>query len=206
MAYGAPYGGQPMAPQQRVASRPTLQMVPSHGQASPHATPAGGMQAQTGPQMPTFAARQPPKIQPVSGDPTPFLKRVPLLSGLPDDKIRALLEIMTQQTLEPQEPLYEKGEEGDCLFIVTLGRLEEYHDAVRVVTVPPWTSLGERVLLGDFLRDATAIAGSSCRVLRVDGPKLVDALVSDKELAAVVYENLARRLAARFDEVIAAAL
>ena len=197
-----PAAGQPTQAYGAAGGKATMQGMSAQGQPGQHLTPAVGMPSQPRALGGALSGRKPPKIQPVVGDPTPFLKRVPLLAGLSDDRIRSLLELMGQQTLDEREVLYEKGEEGDALFIVSLGRLDETLANGQVVVIAPWTSAGERVLLGDFQRDATAAARNPCRVLRVDGPKLVELLAADRDLAATLYENLARRLAERFDKVM----
>ena len=197
-----PAGGMPAQPHAGAGPKPTLQMVPALGQPGQPMTPAGGMPAQAGAPGGALSGRKRAKVQPVSGDPTPFLKRVPLFAGLSDERIRSLLELMSQQTLEAQEVLFEKGEEGDFLVIVTLGRLDETLSNGQVLVVPPWTSTGERVLLGDFQRTATAVARNPCRVLRLDGPRLVETMAADRDLAATIFENLARRLGERIDQVM----
>jgi CRP-like cAMP-binding protein len=98
------------------------------------------------------------------------LRRVELLKGLPDDELRALVEVMKGFKAGPGDCLFDEGDEDDRFFIVTEG-------AVEIVKAVPGGGeeklavrragevFGEMALLNDAPRSATARAAGECECL-----------------------------------------
>ena len=105
------------------------------------------------------------------------LRRVALFEGLPDDDLRALVEILKRIKAGPGDLLFKEGDEDDRFFVVTAGAVEivkrvpgggEEKLAVRRAG----DVFGEMALLNDGLRCALLRADGTVNEFRDHGPPL----------------------------------
>ena len=95
------------------------------------------------------------------------LREVNLFKGLPDDELRAIVEVIKGLKAGPGDHLFDEGDEDDKFFVVTEGAVEivkavpgggEEKLAVRRVG----EVFGEMALLNDAPRSGTARADGEC--------------------------------------------
>ena len=98
------------------------------------------------------------------------LRRIDLFKGLPDDDLRALVDVLKGFKAGPGDHLFDEGDEDDKFFLVTAG-------AVEIVKAVPGGGkeklavrragdvFGEMALLNHAPRSATARAVGECECL-----------------------------------------
>jgi hypothetical protein len=100
---------------------------------------------------------------PVAADGAPYLtvdkvlvlRGVTLFRAIPHQVLAGVAALLTERRAEPGERIVEKGELGDCLYVIAAGRVR-VHDAERC-----FQELGEREVFGELsLLDAQPRAAS----------------------------------------------
>ncbi|MCH8310344.1 MAG: Crp/Fnr family transcriptional regulator [Chloroflexi bacterium] len=156
-----------------------------------------------------------------TSEPQEFLRRVPLLSGVPTAKISELTELLVTRNYRKNEIIFHRGDPGGSLHIIESGQVKiliqsESGDELLVDILKEGDFFGELALLDGFPRTATALAlrDTSTRVLsREQFLKFLrgsaDAAVgisvalaerlreSDERLAEIVFFDLSKRLGRR---------
>jgi len=96
-------------------------------------------------------------------DSVSLLQQVPLFSGLQSEDLEELAKCLYQKTMHRTQVLFQQGDRGDELLIVTEGavKVELVNPDGKELTLAilrPYQFLGELALLDDFPRSANAIA------------------------------------------------
>lgn len=96
-------------------------------------------------------------------DSVSLLQQVPLFSGLQSEDLEELAKCLYQKTMHRTQVLFQQGDQGDELLIVTEGavKVELVNPDGKELTLAilrPYQFLGELALLDDFPRSANAIA------------------------------------------------
>src|SRR5262245_5550615 len=123
-----------------------------------------------------------------------FLERVPTLNALGRQALRILAIGAETRYVHGGEVLFNSGEEADSAFVIQEGRFNLSSDHVRVITVGPYTLLGEVALFTETTRPITATALEPSTVLRIPRPLFIKMLDSFPDAARKLREILASRL------------
>jgi CRP/FNR family cyclic AMP-dependent transcriptional regulator len=125
----------------------------------------------------------------------------PLFGGIGSDALDQLADSCSSRTARTGDTIIEEGEQGDCLFVVTAGRLRAEK---RTPSGDIWTvrfleggdTFGELALLNCAIRSASVVAESDCTLLVISRERFL--AFGDRHAAAglVVTRRLAERLAA----------
>ena len=125
-----------------------------------------------------------------------FINQVPLFSGLDEAQQASLQQKMGQTTLRRGETLFEEGDLGDRLYIVTEGKVKLGHTSndgreSLLAVLGPGEILGELTLFDPGPRSTTATAVSPATLLHSDLMEIVEA---NPTLAKHMLRALAQRL------------
>lgn len=128
-----------------------------------------------------------------------FISRVPLFAGLNEQQFAALASRASQASLRRGEVLFEEGEQGDRLFIVTEGKIKLGHSSndgreSLIAILGPGEIIGELTLFDPGPRSTTATAVSSATLLSLDHSDLSALLDQSPEAAKHMLRALAQRL------------
>jgi small-conductance mechanosensitive channel/CRP-like cAMP-binding protein len=123
------------------------------------------------------------------------LRRIDLLSGLPDVELQALAARVRLELYAPEEPVIRKGEPGDSMFVIERGELSVRVDdsTHEVAVLPPGAFFGEMSLLTGQPRTATIVAKSSCELLVIDHRCFGEILATHPEIAQAISTKVAER-------------
>ena len=127
------------------------------------------------------------------------LETSPLLRGLDEDLLAALLPFSALRRVPARGTLYRQGEPGEAIFILTDGsmKLTRRTGSARehvVRLIRPGEVLAESALFSDKVYAATAVALEDSRLLAVDARRFVVLLQRDPHLAWNVLQRLGKRI------------
>lgn len=122
------------------------------------------------------------------------LQKAPLFSGLAADVLVPLANVSEPQRLEPADILFEEGDLGDALYVIVSGELRIERGGRLVASLGPGECVGEMAALDREARSATAVALSSCHLVRIDGNDLMDTLADHPELVKSLIAVLVARI------------
>jgi CRP-like cAMP-binding protein len=127
------------------------------------------------------------------------LRNTPLFSALDIEAAKALQQSMVPQSIKKGHPLFQEGEPGDRLYVVTEGKIKLSHasgdgrESVLMV-LGPGDMFGELSLFDPGPRTATAIAVTDSKVLGLGNTDLNPWLAGRPEVAQSLLQALAHRL------------
>ena len=127
------------------------------------------------------------------------LQKTPLFSALDEEAAIALQKSMVPQTIKRGSTLFQEGDAGDRLYVVTAGKIKLSHasgdgrESVLAV-LGPGDMFGELSLFDPGPRTATASAVTDSAVLGLGNTDLNPWLVGRPEVAQKLLQALAHRL------------
>ncbi len=128
-----------------------------------------------------------------------FISRVPLFAGLNEQQFAALAARTSHTSLRRGEVLFEEGDQGDRLYIITEGKIKLGHSSTDgreslLAILGPGEIIGELTLFDPGPRSTTATAVSSASLLSLDHTDLVAVLDASPEVGKHMLRALAQRL------------
>ena len=109
------------------------------------------------------------------------------------DAVERVAGCVTQEGV-PVGVVFEQGEEGGSLYVVTTGKLSIDVDGREVACVQSGACIGEMALISGLPRSATAIAIDDVRLLRLGADEFDALLSSEPEIGLALLRTLALRL------------
>ncbi|MDO5728617.1 MAG: Crp/Fnr family transcriptional regulator [Actinomycetaceae bacterium] len=128
-----------------------------------------------------------------------YISQVPLFEGLDEEQQRSLRAKMGQTTLRRGEVLFEEGDQGNRLYIITEGKVKLGHTSMDgrenlLAVLGPGEIIGELTLFDPGPRSTTATAVSPVTLLHLDHVDLVGILDTNPTMGKHMLRALARRL------------
>ena len=128
-----------------------------------------------------------------------FISQVPLFGGLDDAQQVSLQQKMGHTTLRRGETLFDEGDLGDRLYIVTVGKVKLGHTSSDgreslLAVLGPGEIIGELTLFDPGPRSTTATAVSPASLLFLEHEDLMHVLDTNPTLAKHMLRALAQRL------------
>lgn len=122
------------------------------------------------------------------------LRTAPLFSSLSADALLPVAALCGEISLDPGEPLFSTGEEGDALYVVVVGSVEVVRGDEVVATLGPGECVGEMAALDWEPRSATVRALEPTSVVRLERNDLMDLLTDYPELVRSLARVLVERI------------
>jgi len=127
------------------------------------------------------------------------LHNTPLFSALDEEAAVALRQSMVPQSVKKGHTLFEEGEPGDRLYVVTEGKIKLSHASgdgreSLLMVLGPGDMFGELSLFDPGPRTATASAVTDSKVLGLGNTDLNPWLAGRPEVAKALLKALAHRL------------
>lgn len=121
------------------------------------------------------------------------LKNTRLFADTPENILSTIAPIMKEVTFQEGETIFEKGEIGNCMFVIYSGTIAIYDRKERLAQFERGDVFGELALLDTEPRSASAVAASDVVLFRVDHEDFYDLM----EERAEVLRNMMRILCQR---------
>jgi CRP/FNR family cyclic AMP-dependent transcriptional regulator len=127
------------------------------------------------------------------------LSRAPLFSSLDDDAAAALRASMNEVTLPRGDTLFREGDSGDCLYVITDGKIKLGRAAADgreniLAILGPGEMFGELSLFDPKPRTATAVAVVDSTLMSLGHHALDQLLTGRPAVAEAMLAALAQRL------------
>jgi CRP-like cAMP-binding protein len=123
-----------------------------------------------------------------------FLQQVELFKDLPPESLTRLATIVQEVSFFQGEELFQQGDVGDCLYLISAGVIDIVVDGNPVAQLGKNASLGEMALIGGMTRSATARVAEDARLLRLWSEDFYQLLATEPEVATALVRTLAARL------------
>ncbi|MBK5216010.1 MAG: Crp/Fnr family transcriptional regulator [Propionibacteriales bacterium] len=127
------------------------------------------------------------------------LRQAPLFSGLDDDAAASLGSSMTSVTIRRGQTLFNEGDEGNQLYVVTVGKIKLGRTSPDgrenlLAILGPGQMFGELPLFDPGPRSATATAVTDVEMRSLSHNALLPLLTEHPEVARALLHQLAARL------------
>lgn len=135
-----------------------------------------------------------------------LLKNVPLFSGLADEDVAALAEIVGSKSVARSEVLFHQGDPGDEFLVLTDGsvKVELVNPDGKELTLTiltPYQFLGELALLDDVPRSATVVAMEKTELLTIDKRDFNRVIESYPRMCIPMMRQLTKRVRVLTDDI-----
>jgi CRP-like cAMP-binding protein len=128
-----------------------------------------------------------------------YLKRLPLLAGLPDDVLVQLAAKVTSHEMVKDEVIFRQNDPGDAVYFIRLGWVkivlnDSGGNELTINEVGPGEIIGEMSLLDEQPRSAGAVALSPLEMLRLGNNDFRAVIDRHPELGMLFAKNISERL------------
>ena len=124
------------------------------------------------------------------------LKAVPMFAEVSDEILADVAELLGEVDYAKGQVVFEKGAEGDSLYVVISGRVRVYDGARTIVELGPKEIFGELALLDPEPRLASIAAVEDTRLFRLDRESFAELMAGNIEVVRGVLHVLCERLRA----------
>ena len=124
-----------------------------------------------------------------------LLRKVSLLSLLPEPTLEALARALTRVEVAAGEVFIREGDHGDIFYVVETGSVEVTKEGRHVAHLGPGDYVGEIALLRDVPRTATVTATSASVLQTLDREHFIPAVTGQGEFRDAADAAIATRLA-----------
>ncbi len=134
-------------------------------------------------------------------DEVDLLRSIPVLAGLPANKLKLLAFASDHMDYKEGEILFQQGDMADAGYILIDGIAEvlvtpEGEDKPnKVAELGSHSFIGDMAIVADIPRTATIRAGTALSTLRIRKDHLIDMVQDSPELAMAILRELVQRLA-----------
>lgn len=122
------------------------------------------------------------------------LKRTQLFANTPENVLSAVVPIIHEYTCHPGQILFEKGELGNCMYIIYSGTIDIYDGKTKLARFGSNDIFGELALLDAETRSASAVATEQTLLFKVDQEDFYDLMEERSELLKSVLSILCKRI------------
>ncbi len=124
-----------------------------------------------------------------------LLRRVSLLSPLPEPILESLARALIRIEVAPGETFIREGDHGDLFYVIETGTVEVTKEGRHVASLGPGDFVGEIALLRDVPRTATVTATSATVLQALDREHFIPAVTGQGEFRQEADAAIATRLA-----------
>ncbi|MEO6682303.1 MAG: cyclic nucleotide-binding domain-containing protein [Ginsengibacter sp.] len=123
-----------------------------------------------------------------------LLKKSPIFRNTPDKDLQDVAEILKEVSLKAGEPLFEKGEVGDCMYIIEKGSVRIHDGGYTFAVLGENEVFGELSLLDSESRSASATCAQDCVLLKLEQEPFYEILAKDEGVLRGILQMLCRRI------------
>jgi ATP/ADP translocase/HEAT repeat protein len=129
------------------------------------------------------------------------LKKASIFTAIPDEILVDVAELLNEVTLIRGETIFEKGDFGDCMYIIVDGEVRVHDGEDTLNHLAEGDVFGEMAVLDAEPRLASVTAVSETRLLRLAQEVLFDLMDEKPEVGRGIIQVLSRHLRARIQDL-----
>ncbi|RAJ92104.1 Cyclic nucleotide-binding domain-containing protein [Larkinella arboricola] len=122
------------------------------------------------------------------------LKNTRLFADTPENILSTIAPIMKEVQFQEGQTIFEKGEIGNCMFVIYSGAVDIYDRQERLAQFERGDVFGELALLDTEPRSASAIAASEVLLFRIDHEDFYDLMEEREEVLRNMMRILCQRI------------
>jgi CRP/FNR family transcriptional regulator, cyclic AMP receptor protein len=128
-----------------------------------------------------------------------LLKQVPLFRSLRAEDIQHIVMLLRKQTLRKGDALFREGEEGNCLYMITAGKIKIVRqsrdgDEMILAMLSTGDFCGEMALLDGLSRSADAIAVEETHIYGLNRKDFLSYVMNNETAVKAILSALSKRL------------
>ncbi|GAB3920323.1 cyclic nucleotide-binding domain-containing protein [Larkinella terrae] len=122
------------------------------------------------------------------------LKNTRLFADTPENILSTIAPIMKEVSFEEGQTIFQKGEIGNCMFVIYSGTVDIYDRQQRLAQFGRGDVFGELALLDTEPRSASAIVASDVLLFRIDHEDFYDLMEEREEVLRNMMRILCQRI------------
>ncbi|WP_128544221.1 cyclic nucleotide-binding domain-containing protein [Larkinella soli] len=122
------------------------------------------------------------------------LKSTRLFADTPANVLSSIAPIMKEVTFPQGQPIFQKGEIGNCMFVIYSGTVDIYDRQKWLARFEKGDVFGELALLDSEPRSASAVVGADALLFRIDQEDFYDLMEERDEVLRNVIRILCQRI------------
>jgi len=119
-----------------------------------------------------------------------FLQRVDLFSACSAEQILRISGIVSQESFESGETIYQANDPSDCMYCIVDGTARLRGTGHSGGVLSDTDTFGVREILSGRLREQHAQAGEALLVLKIEADDLFDLLANNIEIVKALFRRL----------------
>ncbi len=123
-----------------------------------------------------------------------ILKAISIFSAISERGLIEAASVLEEVHAEPGEPIFQKGDTGNSLYIVVEGKVRVHNAEKTIATLGPGEVFGELAALDPEPRMASVTATEATLLLRMGHAELDELMAEHSEVASGIIHVLCRRL------------
>ena len=131
-----------------------------------------------------------------------ILRSVSIFIETPDDSLADAAGLLEEVEFKTNQTIFEKGDPGDCMYIIVDGKVKVHDGEMIVNTLGKWDVFGEMAALDPEPRSATVTALEDTSLFRLGQANLYELINRRTGVAIGIIQILSQRLRARMSEMV----
>lgn len=123
-----------------------------------------------------------------------LLRKTDIFKNTPKPDLEIIANILEDISLKNGEPIFAKGDIGDCMYIVEKGSVRIHDGAYTFAILKENEVFGELSLLDSERRSASATCNEDSILLKLDQLPFYKILSKDQEVLKGILQMLCRRI------------
>jgi CRP-like cAMP-binding protein len=123
-----------------------------------------------------------------------LLKSTEIFQNTPEQELIDIAYIMQEIEVEPGTSLFNKGDEGNSMYLVYSGAVSIHDGAHQFAILEPNEIFGELSLLDTEPRSASATAVTECGLLKLNQEPFYEVLMQNSKVLKGIMRTLCKRL------------
>ena len=123
-----------------------------------------------------------------------ILRSVSIFSEVPSHDLAEIAAALHPVELEANESIFQKGDQGDCMYVIASGRIRIHDEDMLLNYLNPADAFGEMAILDAAPRVASATADDPTQLLRLDQGTFYEVMAEHPEVARSVLRVINRYL------------
>lgn len=130
-----------------------------------------------------------------------ILRAVDIFSRTPDTVLAEVVKLLEPQHFSTGEPIFYKGDPGDCMYIIVSGRVRVHDGEMVLNELHSRDFFGEMALIDSERRSASVTTVDDTELLRLDQEPFYRLMETQPDVSKAIIKVLSQRVRARVSDM-----